>query len=256
MLSPHSASSRRHGFTLLEIVSVTAIIAILAAILVPTLSRVRDTARQAKCMGNVRQITLGLLNAANRNKELSFPANLTPANTTAGAWAWNVSHSLAAAIAQQAGRDLFYCPASPTVAKTTQDQLWLFDPSSDRGFAVTSYVLLVPNTAQISPQHLNDRVRSAYEVDQNGVTSQVPASQRPLVVDGVISSGPSPSSFAAVGGGLPGNLSNHMQGNMPRGAHTGYVDGHVKWAPFVMFSQTNPDGYVIRSDGPAPKFWF
>jgi len=52
---------RRKGFTLIELLVVIAIIAILAAILFPVFARAREKARQASCVSNVKQITLGIL---------------------------------------------------------------------------------------------------------------------------------------------------------------------------------------------------
>jgi len=62
------------GFTLIELLVVIAIIGILAGILLPVLSRARESSRRTECMSNLKQIGMGLVMYANENSE-SFPVD-------------------------------------------------------------------------------------------------------------------------------------------------------------------------------------
>ena len=98
----------RRGFTLIELLIVIDIIAVLSAILLPVLSGVRERARQAVCLSNMRQIGLAAMQYSEDNDEMCVPERSPYTRTTYLYWT-----SLLVPYTGKSGQaGIFYCPSS------------------------------------------------------------------------------------------------------------------------------------------------
>lgn len=122
--NPHRPGDR-NAFTLIELLVVITIIAILAALLLPLLSRAKESGRNAYCKNNVRQIGIGLhLYVQENNGCYPYKYGTMPAD-----WATDCLPNCAD------NRNLFLCPS--------QDRTGLFWLSDETGASNVTWATML-----------------------------------------------------------------------------------------------------------------
>jgi prepilin-type N-terminal cleavage/methylation domain-containing protein/prepilin-type processing-associated H-X9-DG protein len=116
----------RSAFTLVEILVTMTVLAILVAIALPAIHKVRENARDTTCKSNLRQIGLGLLQYGTRSNYLC-----------SGAWDWKRDGAVtevgwvADLVHQGVSPGDMLCPGSPQKASNVYAQLLSFDPTDN-----------------------------------------------------------------------------------------------------------------------------
>jgi prepilin-type N-terminal cleavage/methylation domain-containing protein/prepilin-type processing-associated H-X9-DG protein len=250
---------KRQGFTLIELLVVIAIIAILLAILMPALQKVKEQGKKIVCSNNQKQIgiSFNMYGSENDNK---LPLN------QGGYWLWDIAYSTTDYIMNTGGdKRTFYCPADPTKKPEMaifwqygqnpdigNDSDWVVEPKTGRGnlYRVTSYFWMM-DTVQGRPEQPEGEPTKKWV---KTLTCKQPASTD-LITDATLSTGPNEetTSFTEVAGGLWSrwqiyDRTNHIgRGGKPVGTNVLYVDGHLEWRLFR--------DMVVRYTVPPYHWW-
>ncbi len=233
------------AFTLIELLVVIAIIAILASLLLPALSRARESGRRAACKSNLHQIGIAFQIYSQDNDnllpDLRYPPYAlpqAPPPKAAGLWAWDISTNLTDEIIRDGGsRKVFYCPSNPDF---DDDLTWNFGIAGtgndgNGGFRITGYVWLLPGAGMNADSPPSEA--PYWKTNTIGIPGRLSPADAEVVVDVVVQDPGTAHSWAAVTsvGGLPKTViqrSNHMEGSQPAGANDLFEDGHAQWRPF------------------------
>ena len=236
---------RRKGFTLIELLVVISVIALLLSILMPSLSRVKASARRIVCSSQLHQVGVAMHLYAAKND-----SKLPAVEGTLGEWLFDIPYMAAEFVRNEYAQiELMYCPDN-SLRKKNDDELLEYytshfyggvpgDPPEafNGGWAVTDYFWLM-TFGQDSRDNPDEYL---YEEGPNqnkkifvSNTIVKQPSDYPMVVDLVWAQGSPDDEYLDFTTVISAFVfsSNHVEGSKATGGNRLCVDGNVKWTKF------------------------
>jgi prepilin-type N-terminal cleavage/methylation domain-containing protein/prepilin-type processing-associated H-X9-DG protein len=255
---------KRRAFTLIELLVVIAIIAILMAILLPALRKVKEQARQRSCAMRLRQHVLAFnMYADDNDSKLPLPS-------TAGNWLQDVAvNTVHFMLDTGMTREIFYCPSNQNHQKYN-DMFWMYDNQSwngkkfrdESGFIVSGYCYILETTRGTRPDIVRYESDSQQKIWLRTTQEKQPA-MRELCIDSIMGVRRNNTKygrdFQKVPGGIYGqhqvyDQTSHLKSDEePLGGNVGFLDGHTDWRHF------DPDmegDVALPRYGDAPGFFW